>query len=403
MRTPAAILLVLACLPAVAAAEPAKEEGRLSAVSVLPDGSELQGVLIPRYDDRRRLVGTLKAESMKLVNREQVAARHVDIRFFRKDGQEQAQLGLKEAMYNQAAGLIRADEAVSLRSERFHADGMGLVYDVNGGDGFLVGPALTWITATRETAMLSRPSPAPAAGFASLMLTSLVMAEDPAATPKDPAVEASRVTREQLAESLAASQAAHDAAAAFLKKAEGVDASNVDAAVPEAKPLDVQPGPNDAVVSCDGGMYFDPDEGVFVYLKNVRVKDPRFSLRGANELKIFLDRKKQPDAGKDGDKPPVDFGEVSRITASGTLVFEQHEAGGDKPIRASGAFFSYEPNKDQVILSGGFPWVVQGGLALRAREANLTLRIQPKAQRFQTEGQWDTILPLDELQKQKPR
>ena len=38
-------------------------------------------------------------------------------------------------------------------------------------------------------------------------------------------------------------------------------------------------------------MYFDSDEGVFVYLKNVRVTDPRFTMSGANELKVFLGKK----------------------------------------------------------------------------------------------------------------
>jgi hypothetical protein len=57
------------------AANEAAGTQKISAVSVLPDGSELHGVLIPRYNERRQLVGVLKADSMTLVNRERVSAK----------------------------------------------------------------------------------------------------------------------------------------------------------------------------------------------------------------------------------------------------------------------------------------------------------------------------------------
>lgn len=400
MRTALPFCLLLAPL-ATFASGAADMQKKATAVSVLPDGSELQGVLIPRYNDRRQLVGVLKAESMQLVSRERVSAKTIAIEYFDSNQQPQGRIDLTEALYDQAIGMIRANETVKLRSTSLHADGTGLHYDIHGGDGFLLGPARTWIPASQETVMTP---PARSLRTAALVGTSALTLATTTAQTKEaaPAIAEtaaieSRVTREELAQALADSHAANTAAAAFLQKAEGVDTTTTEANPPAAKPLDVQPGPADTVISCDGGMYFDPDEGVFVYLKNVTVKDPRFSLSGANELKIFL-AEKTTKAADNADAKKMNFGEVSRITASGTLVFEQKPEGNGEPIRASGAFFSYAVKSEQVILSGGYPWVVQGGLALRARQPNLTLRIQPKARKFQTEGQWDTILPLEQLQ-----
>jgi len=386
----------------VVSGETAKVREKDSAVSVLPDGSELHGVLIPRYNERRELVGSLTAASMQLVNRERVSARTVGIEYYGENQRPLGRIDLIEVLFDQSAGMIRADETVKIRSERLHADGMGLHYDIHNGDGFLIGPARTWIPASQDTAMMTPKQPL--RGGALLGAAALTIATAGAEPVDTPAVETaaaeSRVTREELGKALADSKAAHDAAAAFLKKAEGVEPADAGGQPPQAKPLDIVPGPNDAVISCDGGMYFDPGEGVFVYLKNVTVKDPRFTLTGANELKIFLEEKpaKEGDKKDDKDDNKMKFGEVSRITASGTLVFEQKPDGGGDPIRASGAFFSYKIQEDQVVLSGGYPWVVQGGVALRARQPNLTLRIQPKSRKFQTEGQWDTILPVDQLQ-----
>lgn len=399
MRTFLPICLLLAPL-AVVASEGADTRKKATAVSVLPDGSELHGVLIPRYNERRELIGSLKADSMQLVNRERVSAKTVAIEYYDDRQQPQGRIDLTEALYDQTAGMIRADETVKLRSTRLNADGLGLHYDVHGGDGFLVGPARTWIPASQETAMTVPNKTlrnAALLGASVVTIATTAAAETTKPMTAETAATESRATREELAQALADSNAANAAATEFLKKAEGVDIAAVDATPPAAKPLDVVPGPADTVISCDGGMYFDPQEGVFVYLKNVQVKDPRFSLTGANELKIFLEEKPAKDGAKK-DTKKMNFGEVTRITASGALVFEQKPDGGGDPIRASGAFFSYEVKAEQVVLSGGYPWVVQGGLALRARQPNLTLRIEPKARKFQTEGQWDTILPLEQLQ-----
>lgn len=210
--------------------------------------------------------------------------------------------------------------------------------------------------------------------------------------------EAAASTARVLEKDLADGAAASAAAASFLVQAE-IPPVSTDAVPPPSRPLDVKPGPNDTVINCEGGMYFDPKEGVLVYLKNVTVKDPRFNLSGANELKVFFGKKAADATKKEGPAKPrdglggnvgADFGDVERVVATGAILIDQKpQTSGKEPIKASGAIFSYNIKEDQIIIKGGFPWVLQGSTYMRAKEANLALRISPKAGGFSTEGNWD--------------
>ncbi len=227
-----------------------------------------------------------------------------------------------------------------------------------------------------------------------------------AAASTAPAAEkAAAAARASLDQDLADSAAASKNAAAFLAQAE-IPAVPAGAIPAPDKPLPVTPAATDTVIHCEGGMYFDPDEGVLVYLKNVTVKDPRFNLSGANELKIFFGKKPAKDEKKDQPEPKKDksrdglgagFGEVEKIVATGAVLIEQKPEAADKePIKASGAIFSYNLKADQIIIQGGFPWVLQGTTYMRAKEANLILRISPKAGNFITEGNWEMGGNLDQ-------
>ena len=422
MRSLIPALLLLA--PALKAAEeaPTAPKKKIAAISLLPNGSELQGVMLPRYDDQQRLIGVLKAKCMTLVNDETIAGERISIEFFNPDRSPRGRADLTRANFNQSRGTLEALEPVTIQSDKLSAKGRGLVYAFEQGQGFLLGPATTWIQANHETTMKSSNSKLRATAMvgASLLSQPLSAAQPPPVTADEKAaIQADsqsmapehaatmNLVRADLAKDLDASSAANAAAKAFLENAQitSTTSSQAAAAPAEAKPLDLQPGPTDTVISSDGGMYFDADEGVFVYLKNVRVTDPRFNLSGANELKVFLEKTQETAAGKSAQKDKDDksgigiggkFGDVERIVATGAVLIDQKPENGKEPIQASGAIFSYNVKADQVIISGGFPWVVQGKQGFRAKEPNLILRISPKAGEFSTEGAWDTILNLQQ-------
>ncbi len=405
---------------------PVKEK-KLAAISLLPNGSQLQGVMLPRYDNDHRLIGVLKAKAMTLVDEQTISGDSVNIRFFNPDRSQRGRVDLTHAIFNQTSGMLRADESVTLVSDRVSAQGKGLIYAFEKGEGFLFGPVDTWMQTPTETTMnppkVPRSTVAASAVGLMLISTPIANAEPPPAA--DPAaIEASAeskaevhaaaasASRNNLRVDLESSVATTDAAVKFLEQADiiSVNRKPADPNLPENKPLEIKPGPTDTLISCEGGMYFDADAGIFVYLKNVKVTDPRFNLTGANELKIRLGKKpekapdptdaqKQPDA--DQKKTPgiglgAKFGDVESIIATGAVKILQKEVEpGKQPVEASGAIFTYHPKQGDITLSGGYPWVMQGATFMRAMEPNLILRIQ-KSGSFVTEGNWQMGGKIDQ-------
>jgi len=384
---------------------------KLPAISLLPNGSQLQQVMLPRYDENRKLSSVLKAASMTLVNAEKISGETVTIEFFNQDQTQRARIDMKKALFHQTKGILEAREPVQIKADRLTAHGSGLHYSFQQGEGFLLGPATTTIHALNETTMHTPSNPLRAATLVGMaLLTQTLVAAPPLALTSEEkaAVQADAVslspaattandtTRTQLQTSLTDAETAATAAKNFLIQADLPIPETADHAT-TAKPLEVTPGPNDTVIKCDGGMYFDAEEGILVYLKNVTVTDPRFDLSGANELKVFFEKNPVTTATKPADKEPkgafgnvgTNFGEVERIVATGAVFLKQNATQDNKPpIEASGAIFTYQVKTGEIILSGGYPWVKQGTTYLRAREPRLNLRIQ-KSGSFATEGNWD--------------
>jgi lipopolysaccharide export system protein LptA len=243
--------------------------------------------------------------------------------------------------------------------------------------------------------MASPPQPVTAAESAAIAADAASKATEVAA--------ANAETNTRLEADLADSAATSKAVAEFLVQAELPAVPP--AAGPAAKPLEVKNGPNDTVINSSGGMYFDADAGVLVYLKNVTVSDPRYNLTGADELKIFFAKKPaEPDKEKAapapgnpanakdpglGDDIGAKFGDVERIVATGAVVLDQKAAPGKEPIKASGRIFTYNLKDGVVIISRGFPWFTQGSTYMRAKEEHLSLKIFPKTGSFTTEGNWE--------------
>lgn len=134
--------LLLAQEPSATLVIPKK---KLPAVGLLPDGSQLKGVVLPRYDEHRNLVGVLKAEAMTLVNDEQIAGKKVVIEFFNPDHSSRGRAELENATLYQMKSLLEAKEPIIIGADRVVTCGTGLVYNFEKGEGFISGPVTTII------------------------------------------------------------------------------------------------------------------------------------------------------------------------------------------------------------------------------------------------------------------
>lgn len=372
-------------------------------ISLLPDGSVMHGVLLPRYDAERRLVGDLHAETLTLIDPEHIQGEDVLIRFFNPDRSLRAKAQLQKALFDSEKALLRANEPVEITNDRLIAKGSGLVYEFQNGEGFLLGPVSTRIfPPQKETSM--KTSPLHTAALVAMCLTPTTLyAEPPAfvteeeiksieadASSMKPEIDASNLSAEN---NLIADEKAGDeataAALAFVDNA-SLQVATAPTDDEKAKPLNIKRDPGDTVITCDGGMYFDAEEGILVYMGNVRVTDPRFGLSGASELKIFFEKKveegKKDDEAKQG--PSANFGNVQRLVAEGAVVIDQKSVAGKDPVKASGRVLTYNVASGEIIIHGGFPWVQQGAFYARAKEANLTLRLLTDGS-FSTQGNWE--------------
>lgn len=384
---------------------------KLSVSSVLEPNSVLTGVILPRYDKDLRLLSVLRAKSVTLVGKDVLDGKAVNIRLYQADQRPRGRMDLVRARYDQVLGEVRATGETKLVFDRMITTASGLIFIMDSGEGFLTGPVTTRISQPPATVMNPRTLPFHAAVLLGTTLLSPSLAAESGLAPAHGAADSA--TRTDLRKVLEASAEATRAATAFLESedllAQATPVGITPPPVPQA--LEVKPGPDDTVISCDGGTYVDGNKGILVYLGNVTVSDPRFSMTGANELKIFFTKK----PGKPGAKPaapdkeeikpgvlPKEDFEIERIVATGAVYFKQKPKDGEDPIEASGAVFTYDVKTEAITLSGGQPWVRRGGLINRAKQANQTITIVNNTATF-SPGGTETILPGKDLQKRKPR
>jgi hypothetical protein len=432
-------VLLLALGASVAQAEPGETpagadenvpERKMPAVSLLPAGSVLRKVMIPRYDQQRKLSAVLRAAVMTIVDPQTIEGEQVSLDLYNPDRSRRARIDLEKAHFDQRKGTLDARQPVAIAGENFSAHGSGLIYTYEKARGFLLGPVNTRFHAPPpKTSMIRPPSPRTAAtALAATLIASPAGAEPPARlTPEErvglvaqAAPVADKVERAQTEVKQAATAGQAEAAkvdADVAKFAEEAELKEVATPPPaptgEGKPLEIKPGPNDTIIEAKDGMYFDAENGVLVYLKDVQLTDPRFTLSGANELKVFLEKKPAPAKPDKADKPGTPtpdgekgekaakekaapglvgasggFGDVDRIVATGAVRVVQKPADGKAAVEASAAVLTYYAKTGEIVLHGGYPWVKQGDKFMRAKQPDLYLRIQ-KDGSFVTEGLWD--------------
>lgn len=418
----------------------------LFSTSLLPDGSVLGGLMVPRYDEKLRLVSLLRAEEVTLVDENRLEGRKVVLRSYRPDRQIKLSVHFDRVVLDQELSTIEAFEPVQLGSERLYVVGSGVIAHLDTNRGFLRGPGRIWIKPAPSLAMnlpfpasVPRPAhlnPRPMSMLAGLAIASLPgIAPSVSAAPPKPPTDAEMAAimedaasfserfdqrREQakveFANDLRDSAAISEKVADFLASV-GTAAGLPDAVKPPpdtapGAPHDFQPQPEDTLFDFDGGMYFDSAEGAFVLLGNVRVSNPQFKLSGVDELKIFFtppteQAAEEPEAaaeeGEETGEPTINFafdfsamGEVDRLVATGKVRFTSiPEKPNDSPVDAYAAVLSYKINDGIIVMTGGFPWVQKGNFSSRANKAGETLRIDAKSNQFVASGEWSIRAPID--------
>lgn len=312
----------------------AKAKPAFPTLDILPEGSILRRVRLPRYDKDFNPTSLLSADKLTVLDRARIEGEGINIELYGKDGSVQAQTKMRHAIYNQTDSSLRATEAIYIKGKNYLASGTGLIFDWTTKRGFLLGPASTLFQTDqpdKTTSMqLRRPHPnlTRTCTLAStlLTLTTSVMAVPPPRLTAAQLEEMDRLTapssrqiqRQQeetkriLTQEARLAETANASMTPFLTSigqaallVQATPPGTVTPAPAPATPPDknkppLKPAETTLRVECDGGLYFDSDTGILAYLKNVRLTEPRFKLSCSQELKVFLEQEaKKPATTKD--------------------------------------------------------------------------------------------------------
>jgi len=422
-------------------------------LDILPEGSILQRVRLPRYDKDFNPNSLLTADILRVLTRQRIDGENVTIELYDKKGAVEAHAEMSHAIFNQKNSTLHAHEAITLKGNRYQASGKGLIFHWHTNRGFLIGPASTqFVTNTPDTSSamkLRSKHPSITLAGALLTLTTSLIAEPPAnltptqlseldqlTQPSGSVIEKAHKTTEQdLAEEDQMNRAADATMKPFLQNigqgallitatttANTAEANTTpqEAALPK-QPIITQKKPKNpkAVetpkllrVECDGGIYFDTDTGILAYLKNIRLTEPRFKMSCSDELKVFLDKKsdKKPDSktGKTEKAPPVktdkkkpkktngdelanSFGDLNRIVAIGKVRVVRKDEKGQTYI-ATAETASYDAKTGDMILRGNKPRIQVGPHQfIQSESPGKYIKIE-KTGKFVIEGKATTVI-----------
>ena len=167
--------------------------------------------------------------------------------------------------------------------------------------------------------------------------------------------------------------------------------------------------PTTIKIECDGGIYFDNENGILTYLKNIRLDESNsaFRLRCDDELKILFNKdpkevkkdnspgKKQAEHQEQEEQSGNSFsnrGDLKEIIATGNVRITGENSDG-QAFLASGNTASYNASAGEMILKGGRPTLQQSANEyLQAAEDGQWIRLLMKDNDIESivtsQGKW---------------
>lgn len=404
MRTPNT-LFILGALTASTLAEELdtekKETSVLPALKVLPAGSILSGVRIPRYNKDYTPASLLEAKQLKVISKQKIQGSSVDLKIYDKQGQIQASTHLNTINYDQATELITSEETFTFTASQFKTTSQGLILDWKNRRGFFLGKNHT-IVYLKESAPMkdnkntanSTPIKALSAIAAASIATtpnalSAATAEDIAEIDRlsQPSNAQVQLINTQLTTQI---QAANKTSAeidktkdALEKTIKQTDKTLLNKEAPDAPftiPPELKPeeGKDHFSIKSEGNIFFDGKQGMMVFRKNVKVNHPEYQFSCAGEVKLLLMKKEQPKPLTDKPtkdlKPNEKFGEIDKIIATDNITIVGKDKDGN-PITARAGSLVYEHTSGIIILRGLNSRITMADKQLKIVEKNGHIRI----------------------------
>ena len=357
----------------------AEVKNKLPIMEYLPNGTALTSVVIPSYDDELKPTSLLKAEEAVIIDKDKgiLEAYHATVEYF--TDREPLVIDMEKARFYYQKSYLEVEEQMTIKNDSFTLKGTGAFYDTKKKELFVTGPAKAFFI-PKDTALK----------FGVGLLSAMALLPSEAAPPSAPSEEIlnkvselretpdnyspaqNELVAKKRQEVASQVEDSDKKLSSFLTKTGNADLLVKKERAEESSVLSV---PNGALtVTCDDGMYFDAEEGHVVCLKNVVVIEPRFELQCVDQLKIFLNEKKEQTKNE---KSMMGFGssDVKELIATGNVEITYKNEGDQPPIKATGETAYYDVATGEILLEGGLPTVKQGRNFFEALEPKVWVKI----------------------------
>lgn len=169
-------------------------------------------------------------------------------------------------------------------------------------------------------------------------------------------------------------------------------------------------------VDCDGDLYFDMEEGVLVFMKNVRVRNPSLSMDCADHLKIYAEfvpkkpgdkkpserrKEKEAEKGKEGGQPQValpngsnfDYNSIKTVAASGNVRASYTNKEGETS-HAQAEKITYNAKTGEIILTGS-PLITTPDVIVKNPNKDAFIRVYANGNMYGSRGTKTTFRHVD--------
>lgn len=372
--------LLPSALITVSLLQPLSGDDMAPMLEVLPLNSTLKEVTIPRFDKDLKRVAYLKSDLMEiLADGDKVDGRQnimvdctgIRLRMPSFDESGDIQVDMNRARYRITPGVLTVKERITVNSDRFALLGVGGIFHLDSRRGFLFGPLDCEIFPEPQPQANLMNAQTPLAFFASATLSAQEPVYKPTSQAELLAIDrlalsaAGKIDKEEsrnsdlLARQLTESTNADQLLGEFSRQVESDSLNLLIQNPPKLDPAAAaQPPIKDPslTIHCDGGGFFDGNANVLVFLRNVVVKESRFTLKAAEEMKVFFNEAppKEGSKPKDDDMPDLSIGDVKTLIATGGVNFTGVDQDGN-PIEATAQTASYDEASRKLILKDGKP------------------------------------------------
>ncbi len=373
-----------------------KKHSRLPALEILPEGSILKNIRLPRYNTDYTNASLITAEQLKVISNNEIQGTNVSISLYDKTGKSKTQTTLNAVNLNQVTGLITSRENLTFHADTFSASSQGIVLDWEKHCGFLLGKNQTIIYIKESNPMINSQAPLEPAPTSIKKNAAIVTVKAAATLATFPALlsaqdtakidELSQPSTEKFIQQLDQTKERLKATAIAEAKIETIrknlnDLLGKPAKIPADQPVPAELFPitgKDFIKITSDQLLFDAKQGLFVYSGDVKITHPKYSFTCDGELKIVLNEtvntKKLSAEEKAKLKPNDLFDDLKYIIATKNVLVQAKDNKGN-PVTATTQNLTFNKATGDIILRGMMSRVTTTQAQLKVIKKNGYIRL----------------------------